>query len=146
MIDANRIASKLHQGAHPPPGPFVRLAGFDVLVLCAQERQPPAGSYPGVKVYSAPMDDSAWVPREMAMGAAQVVAKEIRAGKRVLVCCNMGINRSGLVNALALWLLTGKPGKECLWQVQERRPGALRNSAFAIFVGMLPARRRKMAA
>lgn len=138
VIDANRIAPKLYQGANPPQGSAVRRAGFDVLVLCASEHQYPAALYPGVKVIYAPMWDEASVPKEVAFPAARAVVHELRKGSRVLVCCNMGRNRSGLVTALALWCMTGRSGVECLWRVQTARPKALSNKFFALFLFHLP--------
>jgi protein-tyrosine phosphatase len=147
-LDAHRIAPKLYQGANPPKGPALKSLGFDTLVLCAMEHQDPASDYPGLKVIHAPMDDNAWVPRETAMRAAREVACEIKAGRRVLVVCHQGRNRSGLVSALALWFM-GKSGVEALWQVQTARPDSLSNQFFARFLFFLPpryARRRARAA
>jgi protein-tyrosine phosphatase len=54
----------------------------------------------------------------------------VSEGAQVLVTCRMGKNRSGLVSALALHLLTGQSGKACIQHIQSRRKGALRNPGF----------------
>lgn len=138
-LDANRIAPHLYQGAHPAPRTPLRQLGFDVLVLCAYERQEPDSAYSGVKIVRAPMDDANYIPAE-ALPAARAVASAWRAGHRVLVTCNMGRNRSGLVVALALCILTGKPGRECLLHVRRHRQGALMNTTFSAFLASLPGR------
>ena len=133
-LDAHRIAPGLWQGAKPPLGDAVRLAGVRVLVLCAQEYQPSRNDFPGVRVIRAPNDDADRPPsvEEMtvALDAAGVVAQYVRNGARVLVTCQQGRNRSGLVTALALHRLMRFPGRECVRMVQEARPGALTNEHF----------------
>lgn len=141
-IDANQIVPRLWQGSEPPQGWHLRRLGVDVLVLCAMEFQPPATKFPGVKVIHAPMNDSEHVPVEEAKRAAFLASREHGRGSNVLVCCHMGINRSGLVTALILWLRTGCPG----WWIDEKilaaRPQALQNQYFRNFVLGLPGRRR----
>jgi len=61
-------------------------------------------------------------------------------GERVLVTCWQGRNRSALVAALALYLLSGADGGGILRHIQGRRPGALTNPVFAHAVRSLPAR------
>ncbi len=141
-LDADRIAPRLWQGADPPQGPWLHELGVNVLVLCAAESQPSAHRFPGIKVIYAPMHDSAHVPADVAGPAAERVARYVRRGKRVLVCCAMGWNRSGLVTALALWILTGVSGAECVKQVQSRRENALGNEQFRQYVEALPPRQR----
>lgn len=136
-FDADYIAPKLYQGSAPPPGPELRARGFDLLVLAAEEIQPPAWAFPGVRVIYAPSDDSSHIPESTAHPAAQEVARYLRAGKRVLVTCAAGLNRSGLISALALWYATGRSGRECVAQVQKRRAYALCNTWFADYVSSL---------
>lgn len=144
VIEADRIAAGLYQGSKPLPGRSVAHLGFDVLVLCAYEYQPDAEQFPGVKVVRALLDDSG-VPMTQAewneaAAAANVVSQELTLGRRVLVTCQQGINRSGLVTALALWQLSGKSGADVVSHVQRRRPGALRNRWFQQALLALPAR------
>ena len=146
MVDADRIAHRLWQGSDPPKGAWLRRFGIDVLVLCAAEKQHSPLEFPGVKVIHAPMDDGSIVPERTAMDAAAAVVREHKRGKRVLVCCAMGWNRSGLVSALALWLHSGdRPGWMCMKQVQKARDGALFNLAFTGYLASLPPRRQMAA-
>jgi protein-tyrosine phosphatase len=140
MIDAHRITSCLWQGANPPQGAALHAAGVNVLVLCAMEHQAPAHAYPGVDVIRAPMDDSSVVPQQIAMSAARLATTRCCRGQRVLIACNQGRNRSGLVSALVLWNLGYGTGKRCADRVRGRRPGALTNSAFYAWLAKLPKR------
>jgi protein-tyrosine phosphatase len=105
-----------------------------MVVLCAIEHQPPASAYPGIRVLHAPFDDASepvdeatW---ETARQASREAAKQLLKGRRVLVTCHMGINRSGLVSALTLLRLTPMSGEDAVRTVQSRRPGALSNPYF----------------
>lgn len=129
-FNASKLGKRLYQGSKPPEGDAVHRMGFDALVLCAREFQ--GGRYEGVQVIRCPFDDwtltsDTW---DRAMGCAQRVADLVRNGRRVLVTCHMGINRSGLVSALTIHLLTGWPGGRCTAYVQAMRPGALTNQSF----------------
>lgn len=143
MIDFDRIAPKLYQGAWPcphvhPPLSLLR-EGFQVLVLCAEELQTPAAAYPGVVVVHAPLDDGRLDDRQLhiASQAAQAVVACVRQGWRVLTTCAQGRNRSGLVNGIALQRLTKLPGADCRRRIQAARPGALTNPHFARYLDQL---------
>ena len=125
MIEASPILPLLWQGSAPPPGPHVRLAGYDTLILCAEEYQPGSEEFPGVEVVYAPNDDDydTSPTREqfaLALRASRVAQQRVLEKKRVLVTCRMGRNRSGLVSALTLYLL-GLPAKLAIEQVQKKR-------------------------
>lgn len=128
----------LWQGSRPPAGRAVADAGFEVLVLCALEHQ--RGGYEGVAVHRVALDDAddggdgarpltqaEWT-RARAMG--HLVASGVRAGLPTIVTCNEGRNRSGLVVACAVHVLSGLPGPECVALVRRARPGALTNPSF----------------
>ena len=114
-----------------------------MLVLAAEEHQPPASSFPGVRVLYCPLDDNGFSikPEEWqrAVRCSQKVADAVLQGKRVLVTCQQGINRSGLVTSLALWRLTGMAGGDVVAHVRAARPIALRNQGFVRALTMLPA-------
>lgn len=136
-IDAHEIAENLWQGAFPPPGASVRDAGFDTIVLCARELQMPTDAYPGVRIVYAPNDDSVQFPltREklrVAIQAAAEAKKDVQAGRRVLVTCAAGLNRSGLVSALILHQLFGWAGSECVRVVRAKRVGSKRHPGRAL--------------
>jgi hypothetical protein len=66
------------------------------------------------------------------------VVTGVAAGRRVLVACAGGRNRSGLVLGLALRELLGCSGAEALRLVQLRREDALNNETFARHLAALP--------
>jgi len=132
--DVARVAPKLWIGSRPPGGSGLAAMGFDVLVLCAEEYQPRGASFPGVKVLHAGFDD-AFMPSskdlQIASVASDAVMDYVTQGKRVLVTCQMGKNRSGLVVALSLMKLYDMSGRDAMAVVRLARPGALFNPAFA---------------
>lgn len=144
MPAASRILDGLWVGAAPPPGDYSDR--FDVIVLTADEYQPDAGMFPGVRVRHFPFDDSGQpTDRDLATAwdAAETVARYLRRGMRVLVTCRMGRNRSALVAALALYLVTEAPGEDILALVRDRRTDAvgvraLSNRAFQAYLRALP--------
>lgn len=141
-IDAHRLMSRLWQGSYPRDGALLRDLGFSVLVLCAFELQTP-GAFPEVTTLLCPMDDNRLSAREAQQAhemARRVVAMH-GAGHRILVTCAAGRNRSGLVSALALRLLTGCTGLKAREMVQRGRPNALTNPWFAAYLDGLPAPR-----
>lgn len=133
-LDANRLIPGLYIGSAPPTGDHLRRAGIDVLVLAAEEYQPPSTDFPGVHVIHAPLDDAdiTGEERRIATAAARVVAKALVDGKQVLVTCHMGLNRSSLIAALATRMLAPKvPPVVVLEQVRRARgPWALSNASF----------------
>lgn len=101
-IDANQIVNRLWVGSKPP---FDRhLPAFSMLVLCAEELQPPHIAFRG-KLVRCPIYDTNPLPQthwHHAVRASREVADELRRGGRVLVTCQMGLNRSALVASLAI--------------------------------------------
>lgn len=142
LIDATRLGPKLYQGSFPVQA--VAPLGIDVLVLCARELQTRSAE-PGLVTLRCPLDDHAnavlsrgdW---QNALRTGALVARYIRSGRRVLVTCAAGRNRSGLVSAIALHELTGRSGKECIEHIQSRRLNALTNDDFvaALRIGLPP--------
>lgn len=132
--ECSKVAERLYQGSVPLPSGAVARAGFTLLVLAAQEYQfPPSASRQfGIPVVHAPIDDSELTEGEWrrAVSAARVVAVRHRAGAKVLVTCAAGLNRSGLVTALSIHLLTGCSGASAVRLVRERRENALFNRSF----------------
>lgn len=64
------------------------------------------------------------------MLAAQRAAQLLSKGNKVLVTCMAGLNRSGMVAAMALHLHTGWSGEECVRHIQSQRSMALCNETF----------------
>lgn len=136
--DFDHIVDNLYQGAAPPFGDAVAKLGFDTLVLCAKENQR-EDLYPGIEIVLAPGDDDVRVERMMRdlptwQQAAQIVAERVASGKKVLVTCMAGLNRSGMVTALALHQITGWSGKDIVEHIQASRDMALCNDTFADYI------------
>jgi hypothetical protein len=136
VLDVDKIQEGLWQGSVPPGGTILKEKGFDVVVLCADDFQflDQPDRYPGLEVLRCPYDDYHELPDHqlaMIVDTAFQVAKHVRAGKKVLVTCAAGLNRSGLVTGLALQLLTKWSGRAVLTHVRSRRNMALCNPFFA---------------
>ncbi len=157
-LDATNIYRGLYQGMAPPAGPLLSSSGFDTIVLCAAEWQPPrfvdpvCGAvlgyqpnqhpYPGTVLVYAPADDDFDNPPSravlaLALRASNFVAQRVAQGSNVLVTCWAGRNRSGLVTGLALHRLTGLMGAACVAHIQRVRPMALRNPQFVAVLNRL---------
>ena len=151
-IDADEIAPGLWQGSIPPKGKKLSRLGFDLLVLAAREWQFRPELFHDVEGINAPNDDNAQLyplTREKlhtALQAARRVVEGLVRGETVLVTCAAGMNRSGLVSALALHLLYGWSGSRCIQEVRTKRgPGKdgylpLSNSEFVDVLRRLSAR------
>lgn len=129
----SEVVPGLFVGSKPTPGPH---EGIDVIVLAAEEYQPPADLFPGVEVIHAPFnDDSSRLMRqaeiETATKAAGRVARRLRAGRRVLSSCFMGLNRSALVAAIAMNEVWRMGAEEIIERLRQARgPLALSNPNF----------------
>jgi protein-tyrosine phosphatase len=125
VIDANEIVPGLWQGSIPPRGNVLARYGFDVVVLAASEFQFPASLFEGVTVIHAPNDDhGSPLTREQldtAISAAKEVATRVKDGQKVLSTCAQGVNRSGLISALALHFVYGWNGDHCIGVVRRKR-------------------------
>ncbi len=133
-FDIDQIAPGLYQGSKPAIGYNLRNEGFDVLVLTAREHQPPSELFPDVEVLRVMLDDNgrdfSSGERADAVSMAEKVAARVAAGKKVLVTCYMGWNRSGWVVGHALRLLGADP-RRAVDIVKSRRAQALNNKGFA---------------
>jgi protein-tyrosine phosphatase len=69
---------------------------------------------------------------------ARLGAQLMRNGERVLVHCQMGLNRSALLAGLMM-VYNGTTGRDAIARLQERRPGALYNRRFAAHLEAQPA-------
>ena len=132
-MSRSEVIPGLFVGSKPPPG---RHEGVDAIVFAAMEYQPPAHLFPGTEVIHAPLDD---VPgrrmREdeiaIATKAADRVARLLRSGRRVLSTCQLGLNRSSLVAALAMHDVYGMGADEIVARLRRARGAwALSNPNF----------------
>jgi hypothetical protein len=126
------------------------LEGFEVLVLCAQEWQPDPDHFPGVEVVYAPFDDDHRgldeIQRQIAFNAAGETAEHLRNGKKTLVTCWAGRNRSGIVCALALSAVTDYTPGQAGELIRSKRLGALTNMSFRGMLNRLVKKPGAMAA
>ena len=137
----SRIAPKHWQGGYPLWPRQLKRAGFDVIVLAADDLQPEDTlaaheQYPGMIVICAPLDDREGITDgeiDVARDAADRVVEHLGRGRRVLVTCQMGWNRSGLISGLALCQRCGMAGSEAIATIQKVRPKALFNESFCLF-------------
>lgn len=129
-MDVSNIVPRLWVGAQPP---FDRdLPDFDMLVLCAEELQPPVLAFHGV-VVRCPIPDSALTVHHVARvaSAGRRVGDALSSRRRVLVTCRMGINRAALVASIALAFVTRSSADELIAIMRSRRhPQALTNPYF----------------
>jgi hypothetical protein len=112
--------------------------GVKVVVLCAEEWQP---EIPGVETIHAPFDDDHQGldsrQAKIAFDAAKKTARRLAQGKKTLVTCWAGRNRSGLVCALALSAVTGTNPSDAGVLIRSKRAGALTNMAFRSMLSRL---------
>jgi len=141
--DFDFIAPRLAQGSYPdhPPDAFTE---FDVVVFCAKELQPRnVKHHPAQSAVFVPMDDDPYRPIDPPSGKtlhgiARKLANAVQGGKRVLITCAAGMNRSGLVTGLTLVYL-GWSGADAVKTIRTRRrkdegQEALFNPIFAQYV------------
>jgi protein-tyrosine phosphatase len=135
LIDGSRILGNLFQGGIPVEGTHLCKAGFDVLVLAAEEVQPEDWKFPGVHVLRLPMKDEPKLltPRQVKLlrSLSREVAWHLERGHRVLVTCRAGLNRSGLIVASTLLRTTTMSPTQVIRLIRQKRsPIALNNPAF----------------
>lgn len=138
-MGANKIIDNLYMGGAPPTDSVDLSKDFDCLVLSAIEFQPPDHYYKGVNIHRALINDdgSPMTFKEMqyAIRAASYVIKKLNEGKRVLVTCWQGRNRSGIITALVLTFGFGKTPEEATSMIRSARgPSALGNEYFNSFL------------
>ena len=137
--DYSLIASGLAQGSAPLDA-AASFEAFDTVVLCAAEFQPVMdfGDDKTKRVIRCPYDDSEFAlsPETEAIlrKTAKMVVEEHEEGRRVLITCFAGINRSGLLMGLVLRERFGLTGAEAIKLIRRKRYGALSNRAFCRYL------------
>ena len=64
---------------------------------------------------------------------AKFGAMEVKVGKRVLVHCGQGLNRSGLVCG-RIMILLGLSGEHAVYEIRKKRVGSLYNPVFSEYL------------
>jgi hypothetical protein len=140
-LDASNIARRLWVGGQPPLDRD--LPEFDLLVLCAKEVQPSSLAF-SRDVIRVPLPDAALSSHEVrqVMIAARGVSSSLRRGRRVLVTCYAGRNRSALVASIGLGMVTRATPAQLVRLMRERRhPEALSNPHFVELIHRFVGRR-----
>ena len=88
---------------------------------------------------AVPLEDAPQLPSDMPglWTLAAAAADWIAEGRRVLVHCVAGINRSSLVNGMILFRAGFGDGPAIVSHIRQCRPGALMNATFAAFLETL---------
>lgn len=94
----------------------------------------------GVEYVNKGLSDSDFLPHygtifQLAWSARMAVD----AGRKTLINCQMGWNRSGLIMGVTVWMLTGMSGEEVVKLIRSKRANALSNRFFGAFLSQLPA-------
>lgn len=110
---------------------------FDVVVsMAGRGAMATRANNPDVIQHLFYIDDGQLGPLEMqyVMEAAQLVSEYWAEGDKILVRCNMGLNRSGLIVALAL-IDHGNEAQKVIDRIREKRsPNALCNEWFIKYI------------
>lgn len=135
FLDANWVIPKhLAIGAMPHKVEIVWDHGFDYLFVTAGEHRwaketGPHNAWIGfLPLYDQPSLTS-WEKQRLTL-TSKFIAKLVKKGFKVLIVCNAGLNRSGLVTALTIKELLKVNGLAAVKLVQRARKGALQNLTY----------------
>jgi hypothetical protein len=137
-VDASPIwrsysGGELWIGSYPTDREGPSWAGFDTLVLAAKELQGPDGYFQGVSVIKCPLSDAEPMKDgelSISISCAHDVARMVAQGRKVLVTCAMGRNRSALICGLVLQMITTMSGPAAVSRIKSSRPTSLGNRSF----------------
>jgi protein-tyrosine phosphatase len=122
-MNANEVAKNLWVGG-VPANPAEVDKRFDAIVLAAREFQDvfPEHKFPNTVVFHVPLQDGKPNNHEkaMALRAAIQVFELNKDGRKVLVTCAKGVNRSALIAALAM-LIGGVPRAKAINMIRKYR-------------------------
>lgn len=152
VIDATEIVPNLWMGGYPPSGGVLAENGFQALVIAAAEKYPGRNEgltekrsddeFPGVAFLHCPLWDSPLPESSLdrVMDAASIIAEHVSAGRKTLVTCGQGRNRSGLLVGMAIHAMTKMDGNDIVKMIRDKRPmdpPCLSNESFAGILGSL---------
>lgn len=115
----------------------LREHGIGVVVSLIRHVDEDLAGPDGLEYYNLPIADGKNWDQNMVMALSYRMAEKIRQEKKVLVHCNAGRNRSGLVCALIVRELWGISGSEALEYVRKKRPRAVANPHFEEYLRSL---------
>jgi len=123
--DYHWIVPGIAQGSYPDP-PQEAFRVFDVLVFCAEELQPRLQPPAGKLVFKLPLDDDIYRPIPPEVGqllhqAAQSLASYHISGKKLLITCAQGVNRSGLMTGLTMMYSLRMPARDTIQLIRAKR-------------------------
>lgn len=124
-MDYHWIVPGIAQGSYPDP-PKAAFRDFDVVVFCAEEHQPRIKPPPGKLIFKLPLDDDIYRPippevHQILHQAAQSLASYHTNGKKLLITCAQGVNRSGLMTALTMAYSLRMPMRETINIIRRKR-------------------------
>ena len=124
------------------PDDWTRLRGqVDAVIDLSDPGPGPSSDDLGELTYvKAPLEDGETLPEPVLLDhLTGLVVDLVRQGRRVLVHCTFGKNRSGLVMALVVREVLGCDGATALARVRAVRERAVNNDAFSEWLSDLPA-------
>ena len=116
----------------------LREQGISIVVNLIKHFDEDLAGPDGLEYYSLPITDGKDWDQAMVSALSYRLAERIREDKKVLVHCNAGRNRTGLICALIVRELFGISGSEALEYVREKRPRAVDNPRFEEYLRSLP--------
>jgi len=108
----------------------LKRAGVNTVVCLVGGADPDLRYASEVEYVYAPLSDSHRVSKSRLRYLRDLIVERIRQGRGVMVHCQAGRCRSGLVASLVVAELKGISTKAALEYVRSRRPGAVANSYF----------------
>lgn len=139
FLDANWIIpNRLAIGAMPHRLETVWDHGFDYLFIAAAEHAWAKDiDSCNTRIGLLPLYDqpslTLWEKHKLTL-ASKFIAKLVRKGFKVLIVCNAGLNRSGLVTALTIKELLKINGLTASKLVRKARKGTLQNLTYRQYV------------
>jgi protein-tyrosine phosphatase len=135
-LDFHWIVPGIAQGSFPQPLSEA-FKHADTIVFCAMEKQPKSAKAPaGKRIIRFGFDDDIYRPIPPEVGdlfhqMARRLAGEVTAGRKLLITCAMGLNRSGIITGLTMMYALRMAPHDVIKLIRARRSkDALMNPIF----------------